>query len=94
MLGFDLAGAGAFSGLLDPLVRFFEVRLVEASAGLTLILAGRWLLRAEAIASVIRTLGLFAILLGVLAAVGAFDPGALVEAAQYVLAAVNGGGSP
>ena len=37
MVGFGLAGAG----LLDPLFRFLQSRMLEASAGLTLIIAGR-----------------------------------------------------
>lgn len=81
-------------GALDPLFRFFQSRMLEASGALTLIIAGRWLLRAEAIASVIRTVGLFVILLGVLAAVGAFDPRVLLDVARQVLGAVNGGGFP
>jgi hypothetical protein len=48
-------------------------RLAAASGGVSLILLGRWLLRAQVIASLIRTVGLFAILLGVLAVAGVVD---------------------
>lgn len=44
----------------------FDSTWITAGSGLTLIILGRWLLRAEAIASLIRTLGIFVILLGVL----------------------------
>jgi hypothetical protein len=90
MFGLESLGAG----LLDPVVRFLQSRFLEASGWLALILGGRWLIRAQAVAAVARTVGLFAILLGVLAAVGAFDPSVVVELAGWLVGLANGGGLP
>lgn len=81
-------------GVLDAAAGFIQSRFLEASAWLGLILAGRWLRRSQAIASVLGTLGLFAMVLGALAAVGAFDVGVLLDLGREALAAVNGGGLP
>lgn len=90
MFGLESLGAG----VLDPAVRFLQSRFLEASGWLALILGGRWLIRAQAVASVARTVGLFAILLGLLAAVGAFDPSKVVDVATHVFGAVPGGVGP
>ncbi|WP_276298797.1 hypothetical protein [Halorussus lipolyticus] len=91
MVGTEL---GVGLDVLDPVVRLVETRFLEASAWLALILAGRWLRRTEAVASLLGTLGLFVMLLGLLAAVGAFDPTELLDLGREALAVVNRGGLP
>lgn len=61
------------TGLLFLGVSALSGKWAAASGGLTLILLGRWLLRAEVVASIVRTAGFFAILLGVLALGGVVD---------------------
>jgi hypothetical protein len=62
----DLATLGIDASILSG-------RLAAASGGVTLILLGRWLLRAQVVASLVRTAGFFVILLGVLAVSGVVD---------------------
>jgi hypothetical protein len=64
----------------------FTGRFAAMGGGVGLIVLGRWLLRAQAVVSIIRMGGFFAILLGVLALAGVvqLDVGALGSVARSV----------
>lgn len=69
----------------------FTGRLTAMGGGVGLIVMGRWLLRAQAVVSIIRMAGFFAILLGVFSVTGIIEieleP--VVTTLHRILAGVN-----
>lgn len=61
------------SALLPVDLSTLAGQAMAGTGGFALILAGRWLLRAEAIASIIKTVGFVVILIGVGDLVGVVD---------------------
>lgn len=61
------------NGMLPVDLSTLAGQAMAGTGGFALIIAGRWLLRAEAIASIIKTVGFVVILLGVGDIVGIVD---------------------